>query len=374
MRQLRLLNILTVRFGANGITVFVMNYYRHIDRAAVCADFIVPNPVPARVQAEVTKNGGHIYVLPQRNRNPFSYRGAVKKIVSDNHYDIVHAHGNSATLAIDLLAARDGGAPVRIAHSHNTSCKMKLADRLLRPAFYGSFTHAMACGREAGEWLFGSRPFTVVQNAIDTALFSFHAEDRARVRAELGLDKDAFVLCHVGTFNAQKNHSFLIRVFARVAKRLPNARLLLIGDGALRDAIELDAYKRKLTDKVISIGAVPSTASYLAAADAFTLPSLHEGLPFTLIEAQASGLPCFVSDVITPDAFFGDLVTPLPLSASPDAWADAICSSYGAPDGEAARASASHAATARILERGYDIERNAVELLKLYRAYTGEPE
>ena len=365
-RPIRLLNILTVRFGANGVTVFVMNYSRHIDPARVTMDFVVPNVVPDRIMQEIAARGGRVFVLPQRNRNPVSYVQELTQIVRENRYDIVHAHGNSATLYVDMLGAKRGGAKRRIAHSHNSSCKMKFADALLRPLFYKSYTDAMACGAQAGEWLFPNRPFTVVQNAIDTETFSFHAADRAVIREQLGLSPDAFLLCHIGTFNEQKNHAFLLNVFNEIHKRADNAHLLLVGDGPLRDATELAAYKLRLTDRVHSIGAVPLTAAYLAAADAFVLPSLHEGLPFTLIEAQASGLSCFVSGAVTRDAFFTDSVTAIPLSAETALWADTILAARDKSRNDAARLAASAAAVERIRQAGYDILDNAEKLTMLY--------
>ncbi len=366
MAPIRLLNILTVRFGANGVTVFVMNYFRHIDPARITMDFVVPNVVPDRITQEITSRGGQVFVLPQRNRNPFSYIQELSGIIRDNGYDIVHAHGNSATLYVEMQAAKKGGAAIRIAHSHNSSCKMKLADQILRPFFYRSYTDAMACGAKAGEWLFPNRPFTIVQNAIDTDVFSFHEADRIAIRRQLGLPDDAFLLCHVGTFNEQKNHAFLLDVFETIRQRAPSTHLLLVGEGPLRDATELSAYKRKLSGHVHSIGAVPLTTAHLAAADAFILPSLHEGLPFTLIEAQCAGLPCFVSDVVTPDAYLTDTVTAIPLTAPTAQWAQAVLSAASRPHDSSARLAASAHAVAAIRNAGYDILENAEKLTQLY--------
>ena len=362
----KLLMIQTVRVGANGITSFVLNYYRHLDYGRFSVDFVFPNEPSERLRREIASHGGCIYVLPMRNRNPILYFFRLSRIVRENGYDIVHAHGNSATLWLEMAAAKRGGARVRIPHSHNTTCRMMWAHRLLKKPFERAYTDALACGQEAGEWLFPKKPFRIMFNAIDTKRFAFSEDDRTRIRREFGLE-NSFVVVHVGTYNAQKNHAGLIEIFDELHRRDPSARLMLIGEGDGMDETELNIYRRGLSDAVRLVGAVPDTGMYLSAADAFVLPSLYEGLPFTLIEAQCAGLPCYVSDTVTRSAVFvEDAVTSLPIAGEGYAakWADAI----GRGRMQTNRPVASQTAARAIAGRGYDIRRNANALMRFYES------
>ena len=367
-KPLKLLIIQTVQFGANGITSFVMNYYRQFDPGRIRADFVLPNAPAERVLLEISENGGQVFVLPERNRNPFRYYWRLKELIQSNGYDVVHAHGNSATLYVAMLAARRAGVGVRIAHSHNTACKMKLADKLLRPLFYNSYTHAMACGREAGEWLFPGRPFTVIQNAVDPAVFAFDSQLRARVRADLACG-DAPMVCHVGTFNDQKNHVFLLTAFEKLHEKLPNAQMLLVGSGPLLEATKARAAAMGLSSNLHFVGAVESAAPYWNAADVFVLPSRYEGLPFTLIEAQCAGLPCLVSEAVTQEAFLTPDVVALPIEGpdASDCWAEALARTLTARQGEQARMDGSALAARAAGEQGFAIEKTIETLIALYR-------
>ena len=354
---LRVLEVLTVRFSENGVTAFVLQMLRHADPGRVSFGLVCPNEPPADVAAELRSRGVEIVVLPMRNRNPLLYISRLARVVRCGNYAAVHAHGNSATLYVEMLAAKRGGAHVRIPHSHNTTCSMKAADRLLRPLFRASYTHALACGAAAGRWLYGDAPFTVIPNAVDTERFAFSTAERTRIRTSLGLAADAPVWIHVGTFNRQKNHAFLLELFAQYVKEQPGATLLLLGDGSLRAQIESDAAARGLSERVRFLGAVRDVAPYLSAADRFLLPSLHEGLPFTLLEAQCAGLPCLVSDAVTQEARLTPLAAYQPLS-SPAAWVNAA---LALPDCSA-REQASRDAIARIAAAGYGAADGAARL------------
>jgi glycosyltransferase involved in cell wall biosynthesis len=209
----RVLEVLTVPFGKNGITKCVMNYVTRFDSSHVRCDLAVQNEPDAESVRMIERMGGRVFVLGNRNGDPVSYLHRLEIVVNERDEQIVHAHGNSATLYVEMLAARRGGAPVRIAHSHNTTCKMKLADKLLRKLFQKSFTHAAACGEAAGRWLFGDAPFLVLNNAVPAEHFYFDEQKRDTMRAKLGIANGAFTICHVGSFNEQKNQSFLIEYF-----------------------------------------------------------------------------------------------------------------------------------------------------------------
>ncbi len=364
---IRVLCVITVRFAENGISAFVMNHYRHMDPKRVHVDFAAPNLPSEAVQQEIAARGGQIHVFPMRNRNPLAYIRKLSDCIRNNRYDIVHAHGNSATLYLEMAAARRGGAMVRIPHSHNTACAMRLADKLLRGAFYRSYTHAFACGEAAGQWLFPHRPFTVAQNAVDAAHYAFDADKRMAVRSACGFADDAFVVAHVGSFNAQKNHAFLIDAFRALAAKRPEARLLLVGGGALMEQARQQAAAYGLSERVCFAGAVPDAAAYLSAADVFALPSNHEGLPFTLIEAQLNGLSCVVSEHVTSEAFLTDTVAVAPLSDGADGWAKRL-GEQPLRDRPQACALARAAAEAR----GFDVRENAERLTELLEQFVAE--
>lgn len=362
----RALEILTVCYAHNGITRCVMNYVEQFDPARVRCDLVAPNEPPREVIERVERAGGRVFALPNRNRDPIGYVRALSRIVRERGEQVVHAHGNSATLYAEMLAARRGGAMVRVAHSHNTTCRMKLADRLLRGAFYRGYTHAMACGDAAGRWLFGGRPFTVLNNAVQAERFRFGANTRAKTRERLGLSEDAFALCHVGAFNEQKNHAFLLEAFAALLAARPDAKLLLIGDGPLLAACKERAQALGIGDQTRFLGTAEDVSPLLCAADAFALPSRYEGLPLTLVEAQCAGLPCLASDRITREAALTGLVSFAPVD-DPAEYARALAGLTACD-----RAAASDAAIRRVREAGYDVAVNAEALMRKYETFLGE--
>jgi glycosyltransferase involved in cell wall biosynthesis len=289
-----------------------------------------------------------------------NYLHRLEIIVNERREQIVHAHGNSATLYVEMLAAKRGGAAVRIPHSHNTTCKMKLADKLLRKPFQKSFTHAAACGDAAGKWLFGDAAFLVLNNAVPAEHFHFDARKREETRDALKIPRDALTVCHVGSFNEQKNQAFLVEAFAELLKVRSNARLLLVGDGKLKNDCEQRAKTLHVSDKVIFAGVMDDVAGVLCAADIFALPSLHEGLPLTLIEAQCAGLDCVASDNVTREAALTELVSFCGI-ADAGKFAKALLK-MPAKD----RETASEDAIERVRKAGYDVSANAGTLSKWY--------
>ena len=183
--QIRALEILTTRFAANGISAYALTAMEAAGERLL-ADVVAINEPDADLRARVERLGGRVFVLPMRNRDPIAYAARLARIVRDGGYDVVHAHGNSCTLLTEMWAAKRGGAGIRIAHAHNTACRQKLLHALLRRPFDRSYTAAAACGNEAGRFLFRDRPFTVLNNGVDTGRFAFDPEARARLRAEMG--------------------------------------------------------------------------------------------------------------------------------------------------------------------------------------------
>lgn len=354
--------VLTVRYGKNGIANCVMNYLSRMDPARVRCDLVCLNEPDEKAHTLVKQTGGNVFVLPGRNRHPLRYIRQLTHIVREREIEIVHAHGNSATLTAELLAAKRGGAGVRMPHSHNTTCNMKAIDKLLRGVFYRTSTQNIACSAAAGEWLFPNRPYTVLNNAIDTPHFRFSAAMREEMREQLGLSQDGLVFLHIGAFNEQKNQAFLLEAFERLLVLKPDARLLLVGDGARRLSCEARAEALGIRKQVSFLGLREEIPALLSAADVFVLPSLHEGLPLTLVEAQCAGLPCVVSEKVTREAALSDRVTFAPIERA-QAFTDAMAAA-----GRTQREAASAAAITRAVEAGYDVSQNAETLMRIYES------
>lgn len=353
---------LTVKYGKNGIANCVMNYIEGLDPARVRCDLVCPNEPGTEARALVEQTGGSVFVLPGRNRHPLRYIRALSGVVHERQIEIVHAHGNSATLAAEMIAAKRGGARVRMPHSHNTTCNMKTADTLLRGIFYRSSTHNIACSVAAGEWLYPKRTYTVLNNAIDTTRFRFSQKVRVQAREQLGVAPEDFVFLHIGAFNEQKNQAFLVTAFHQLLPQKQNARLLLVGDGARRASCEARAEALGISKHVSFLGLRDDIPALLSAADAFVLPSLHEGLPLTMVEAQCAGLCCVVSDCVTREAALTELVAFVPIERAED-FAAAMARMEPME-----REQASGMAIIRAQEAGYDVMQNAETLMQIYES------
>ena len=362
----RVLQVLTVPFKQNGITRCVMNYVSRFEATRVRCDLVAPNEPDEESAKLIERTGGQVFVVRHRNSDPLGYIQQLSLIVSERREQIVHAHGNSATLAFEMIAAKLGGAKIRIPHSHNTTCKMKLADQALRGMFRHNYTNAMACGEAAGQWLFGDKPFTVLHNAIPVEHFHFDGNKRAFTRGEYGIERDTFAVCHVGTFNEQKNQRFLIDAFAQLLKNKPDSVLLLVGEGDLEPACRQQAKALGIESCVRFLGPLQDVSAVLSASDVFALPSLHEGLPLTLVEAQCAGLPCVASAFVTREAALTNIVSFCGIEKA-EAFAEALASVQAVD-----REKASDEAIEKVRAAGYDVTNNAETLVKWYEALIRE--
>lgn len=296
----RVLLVNTAYTSYNGITSVIMNYVRKTYQN-VNYDFILCGHVEEKFKDELKALGTNVFIPPcSRVKHPLAYSSWLKRIMKKHEYDVIHVHGNSGTVYFEIHAAKQTGIPVRIAHSHSTSCKYMLAHKILKPLLNRELTDAIACSDLAGKWLF-TRDYTVLQNGIDVDKFTFSQTVRDEYRKKLGLE-DKFVVGHIGYMDTEKNHMFLLRVFKQLVEKRPDARLLLIGDGRLRSEIEQYIAENGLTDFVQVLGKRTDVANLYQCMDVFVLPSLFEGLPVTLVEAQAAGLRCLVSSAVTTQA------------------------------------------------------------------------
>lgn len=299
---MRVLIVNTASSGYSGITSVIFRYAERTS-PAVRYDFVLAGRVEPFIPARIAALGGRMLLPPvSRLSNPIGYVRWLADRIREGRYDAVHVHGNSGTMFFDVHAAKRAGAPVRIAHCHSSSCKYVLAHRLLKGRLCREMTVGVACSDAAEAWLFSGRDGVVwLPNGIEPEPFRFSPAVRSETRAALGLS-GCFVVGHVGHFEREKNHAFLLKAFSHLAAERADARLLLVGDGSLRPEIESAAASLGLSGRVVFTGRRADTAALYQAMDVFAMPSLYEGLPVTLIEAQAAGLPCIASDRITRQA------------------------------------------------------------------------
>lgn len=314
-----------------GAETMVMNLYRAVDRTQVQFDFIIHTEKHQAYYDEIIALGGRIYSFPAFNGiNVFALRKKWAEFFKNHpEYKILHSHVRSYA-SLYLPIAQKAGLKT-IIHSHNTSSGKGLKAIVkfcLQRGLRKNVDYYFACSDVAGKWLFGEKitkqnNYFVLKNAIDVGKYAFSEECRKKIRDEFNI-KDKFVVGHVGRFHPQKNHLFLVDVFAEIHKQCPNSILMLVGIGELMDAVKAKVAELKLNDSVIFTGSRDDVPALLSAMDVFVFPSLWEGLGIVAIEAQTSGMRTICSDVVPKDAQVTDLVEFISLSKSAEEWAESV--------------------------------------------------
>lgn len=362
---MKVLIINTVQFQLNGISSVIMNYFRKMNKEEMQIDFLVMSDMNESYRSEIEAAKSRIFYLP-RKKNPFQYVIGLNKIIKREKYDVVHIHGNSATMTLETGISKWNKVPVVIAHSHNTTCSHMKIHEMLYPIFKRTYTHGMACGEEAGKWLFREEPFEVLKNGIDLKKFGFDEAVRKEYRKGLGIQEGEVLVGHIGNFLEQKNHTFLLDSFSELLKKDSRYRLLLIGEGYLFDEMKEKAHQLGIQESVIFLGKTTEVAKYYQAMDLFVLPSLYEGLPVVLIEAQAAGLPCIVSDKVAKESDLTGNMRFIPIE-EPGIWADTVIENVINCNDE--RNTRSIEWQKKIMDAGYDISSNANYMRELYQRY-----
>ncbi len=303
-----------------GFENFIMNVYRNMDCNKVQFDFIVHKKKENAYDEEIENLGGKLYYVTRKSKNPIKNFFEIRRIVKENHYEIVCRHSDSAFTVVDLLAAGLGGASKRVMHSHSTTTGHVGIHRFFRTWMSAVPTHRFACSKAAGIWMFGKREFTFVPNAIDTSQFLYSEKVRKEMRKEWQMEEKN-VYGHVGNFVYAKNHMFLLEVFKKITEKDKNAALFLVGEGEFRERIEKKIQDLNLQDKVILTGRRKDVTDFLQMFDLFLFPSVYEGLPVSLVETQCSGLACLISESITDEIILTDCVIRKSLQDSPMDWA-----------------------------------------------------
>lgn len=367
MAPLRILHVIHAMNRA-GAETMVMNLHRAIDPTAVRFDYLVHTQQKADYDDEIAQLGGNIYRVPMFTVvNSFSYRRAVRAFFAKHTgFDVVHGHmGASAPIYLD--EARKMDIPT-VAHSHIANTKTTLRtiawNRLAHPV-RNVADEFLACSVEAGIDRFGQtivegQHFHIVPNAIDTTCYACTNEQHLQAKEALGYAGMPLV-GHIGRMTAAKNQRFLLEVFKSVLANKPQVHLLLLGDGPLRESLKKHAQRLGIAQAVEFCGVKDNVADYLKAMDVFVMPSHREGLPVVSVEAQATGLPCILSDAVSSEAALLPTTSFLPVNADCSDWAHALLSALNTPCDRSCGA-------ASVAQQGYDIHHNAQWITAFYQS------
>lgn len=294
--------------NAGGAETFLMKIYRSLDKNLYQMDFCVNVNEEGLYDAEIKQMGGKIYHIPSKSENRKEFARQLYNIVKDNGYKNVMRITSNAMGFYDLYIAKKAGAINCIARSSNSSdggsLKSKIAHVLGKILFKKAVDVKIAPSDLAAIYTFGKKDYKngkvkILHNGIDFEEYKFSEEQRKNIRKEFGISDNQIVIGHIGRFTVQKNHKFLLQIFYEVHKKHENVKLLLVGDGELKTDIKDKISEYGLVGSVIFTGVRKDIPALFSAMDTFLFPSLYEGMPNVLIEAQASGLKCFVSDTIT---------------------------------------------------------------------------
>ena len=354
-------------YNPGGIESFVMSYYRQLVEKGIQFDFISMFPKLAH-EEEILRLGGKIYHVADGRKRPLLFQKELRRILQNGQYEVIHVNMLSAANILPLMAAHSAGVPKVIAHSHNTDSPGLVRNLLhqINKKKIGKYaTDYFACSKRAGHWLFPRKIIEnghckIIHNAIDVERFLYHEQSALEVKKELGIEKK-LVIGHVGRFEEQKNHKFLIEVFRKVIEKRKDAVLLLIGAGELKKDIKTIVQRYGLERNVIFLGVRKDVPRLWQAIDIFLFPSLFEGLPIVAVEAQAAGVSCLLSDSITKEVKITDRVEFYSLKKTPEEWAEKVLQ---LPEKKSEENN--QRIYARFSDKGYEIKGAAEELSKRY--------
>ncbi|WP_247943663.1 glycosyltransferase family 1 protein [Streptococcus oralis] len=357
---MKILHIPTGGLFSDGIGTFIYSYLECMDLDKWEVTVLATNIPLLEDKAKFENLGIQVVVLERKKTAIIHYMCQLYKLIRANKYDIIHVHGSSSLMSIELSVAKIAGIPVRIAHSHNTTCDHRKLDKVLRPVFHKLYTQAWACGEGAGKWLFTNREYTIIHNARNIKRYQFSESKRQQFRKKLSLKDTTLALGHVGRFNVQKNHEFLVLLLENLVIQGLDVKLFLVGEGSTLSKIKNMVSEKSLEDRVFFLGHLNDMKSFVSAMDIMLLPSLYEGLPLVSVEWQLNGIQCILSDTITKECIYTKQVTSLPIG-TPLYWGKAIRDFC--PE-DRLRQSIENQRLAR--EAGYDIELESVKLDTLY--------
>lgn len=312
-----------------GMESYIMEIYRHCDRTKIQFDFLNFHTFEIAYAEEIKVLGGNIYYVPMKSVDVNAHYQALDDVFSKYNYAGVYYQCNNKLVSLDVFKyAKKYGVPKRVIHSHNSTQKQnsflhRIREKLAEIRMDSYVTHYFACSEEAGTWMFGKRPFTVIKNSVDTSVFYYNEASREKLREQYAF-ADKIVVGTVGRLVDAKNPKFMLKIFDELQKMNPETVFLHVGDGVLMDEMLELRDQHDWKDKYLLVGNQSNVADYMNAIDVFILPSIHEGFPIVLVEAQSTGLQCLVADNITNSCDLTGNIKFLPIDSSEKLWAETI--------------------------------------------------
>lgn len=363
MNRIKVLHVVTtLQYG--GIENVAVNFIRYLDKEKFQIDYLVCNDVKGEYEQEIGALGGRVIRFDCKVNHIRAFVKELKLLLKSEKYEIVHSHILFRS-AFVLKVAKECGIKERIAHSHTTKIDVKynylkiIYQFFMRRALNKYATLKVGCGRDAGLFLFGhsfDKSGIIIKNGVDVEKYKYNPIVRKRVREELGI-MDDILLISVARLFPVKNHQYMIKIIKKLKQNGVKAKLLVVGDGYLKKELLQIVKKEKLENEVIFTGSRSDVADLLQGADFFLMPSLFEGLPLSMIEAQAAGLYCLASDNVTREVDITEQVCFLHLDEDVGNWCKYIKS----------KAEYSRRDTAKIVrEKGYDLNSNFRWVEKMY--------
>ncbi|MBE6957650.1 MAG: glycosyltransferase family 1 protein [Ruminococcaceae bacterium] len=364
--KIRILQVTgSLRIG--GLETVAVNLYRFCDRSKYAFDYVVYGDAVEPMEATVEELGGRVFHIPYPHKGAGAYLKALKKVMADyGPYDAVHSHSlfNSGLV---MLAAKQMKIPVRISHGHSDRRNTKVAlprrlyNGLMRMLINRYTTQKVACSEGAGKYLFGKKfdeKVYIIRNGVCVDDFRYSPEKAAKIKAEFGWENNKIV-GHIGRLAPVKNQKWILRVFALAYQKDPSLRLLIAGDGELKEQLQERIDRMGLSEVAVLAGTRTDTAALQSAFDVYMMASHYEGVSISLIEAQASGVNCLSSDTAaTPATRISECLHLLSLSDSAEAWAEKLLELTNKPR--------SADSWEKVKESGYDIVQIVREASRLY--------
>lgn len=370
-----MIRVLQIGFGykVGGIQNCLLNFYKNLDRNEIHFDFInMTGHEHLYYEDEIKKLESKIYTVPNEYKHPIKAYKQLKRIIKENKYDIVHINKNSISSIVVLKAVKDSGVKVRILHSHNTHSDGGKVGALLHKInknFAKRYCNVFfACSTDAAKWMYtnkiiNSSSFYMINNAIDLDKYRYDEKIRKEMRDKLKISQNSVVIGDIARLVAVKNQKYLIDIL-KYRKNLIDTKLLLVGDGDMKDELVSYAKENGVLDDVIFTGNVPDVYNYCQAMDIFVMPSFFEGLPIAGVEAQASGLPAIFSDTITRDAKINSRTTYVSLENGSKSWSETIDKTLLDYDRNSSKK--------EIEECNFNIHSEAQKLQKIYQTIVKE--
>lgn len=319
------MKILYYIYGLNigGAETFIYSVLSNIDTNKYHIDFVLQshNNKNTNLLRLCQEKDAKIFYVPAFHRSLLKSIKETEDVISKEDYDLIHIHQNAMINIAPIIAGKKCGVPV-VMHSHNSLSNAGALGKvvhIINRTIFASKVNRLACGKEAGKWMYGKLDFKIISNAILLNRYKFSEEYRQEIRKRHGISRDELVVGHIGRFVVAKNHDYILDVFKRIVIK-HNARLVLVGDGELKKHIIDRVQSEGLAGKVIFTGNVDDAYKYYSAFDVLLFPSIFEGLPFTIVEAQAAGLYCLVSNNVTKDVKVTDCVRYIGLNSPTVVW------------------------------------------------------